>query len=451
MKKYPETHTLQQGRYALPQQEQRAYFPPPPELPSFVTIPDMRGLAHRRLSRLLTITLITALTLGSKKGFAQSCASTTGYTRGSSFSTAALGGSLFNWTNPGLASSTTDGGVASASFTLTFLNLSGHSNYLTAEGFGLNIPAGATICAINVEVVRYATGISLFSNVKDNSVVLLNNGTPAGGNLASGANWAGSSETVNYTENGSGWTQAQVNSPNFGVAISAGVSGLLGVNLTANIDQIRISITYDMTTVLATALQDYSVIRAPDGNLLTWTASPALSGTRFTVQRSSDTHSWLDLSSMGGPDAVIAKREGPQTYTYEDPAPLAGNNFYRLRMDEPGGATSWSPIAGIRNNSTDITPGSFSGSGPGSASGTAGASAGISCYPNPFRDQLHLSSPRPIHRILLKDLQGRVILTKTTAFPDGVYSTQLALPDLLPGLYLLQADNETLRVIKQGK
>ncbi|MDO6432977.1 T9SS type A sorting domain-containing protein [Flavitalea sp. BT771] len=354
---------------------------------------------------------------------AQGCASSAGANNATSFSTAAYGS--FPWTNAGNAQAS-DGNYASATQALGVLS-SAYSDYLIIENFGFSIPSTATICEIRVEVERSATGLGIGgSKVTDQSIRLLQNGTLYGGDLASGTTWPSSDGIVTYgigtlaSTWGGSWQPSDVNSANFGVAISAKLTtGLVALGMTAKIDRVRIMVIYDPNTVLALGLENFTATRSPDGDghRLTWTAATDVTGARFVIQRSGNAHEWQDI-------ATIAASAPDHSYTYIDHTPLNGANFYRIRMEDAGKRSVYSTVSEVRDDRTAFR-----------------------CWPNPFTDLIHLSGPPDTRTVTLKDLQGRVLYTTAAAAPTGEW--QIPAGHLRPGLYFMQVGNEMIRILKQ--
>ena len=96
------------------------------------------------------------------------------------------------------------------------------SHYLQGTNYGFDIPADATINGITVDINRYITSTS---NGFDRVVQLLKNGTLTGDNLAAlSTGWPNSEEIATYGGASNLWgatlTPADINNPNFGVALS---------------------------------------------------------------------------------------------------------------------------------------------------------------------------------------------------------------------------------------
>ncbi|HVW60531.1 MAG TPA: T9SS type A sorting domain-containing protein, partial [Puia sp.] len=270
------------------------------------------------------------------------------------------------------------------------------------------------------EVERSASGLGILgTSVTDKSVRLLKNGSLYGNDLASGAAWPGSDGTVTYGTGllagtwGTGWQPSDINSPDFGVAISAQLNGIVGLFMSGNIDQVRVTVIYDIHSLLDLSLNDFTAVRSPDGHghLLTWTAGGETNDSRCTVQRSGDSRTWQDIATV----PVSGGR-------YTDQAPLAGVNFYRLHVVSADGRSTWSPVKE-----------------------TGQATSSLQCWPNPFNDVIHITGPDG-ERMLLKDMQGRVLYIKDAARGDQ----QLPAASLPPGLYFLQVGTTTYKMLKQA-
>jgi hypothetical protein len=189
---------------------------------------------------LLLLTLIVC-----HRNFSQCTA--TAATDGSSFGNNASIGSL-SWSGAGNAI-TSDNSEATAGQLVGILS-SVQTRYITVQGFGFAIPAGAAICGIKVDVERYAAGLIIGSSVTDNSIRIIKNGSITGSDQAAGAAWPGAAAYASYggsaNQWGTAWTPADINAANFGVAISAKLNaGLAGVFLTAEIDHVSLTVYYD--------------------------------------------------------------------------------------------------------------------------------------------------------------------------------------------------------------
>jgi hypothetical protein len=324
-----------------------------------------------------------------------------------------------------------DGGYATSSATFALLG-SANSNYLTLSGFNFNIPVAYTVCGVGVSIVHNTgTVLSLVTYVADNVVQLATiNGTSAptliGTNqaLMGGANgWPATSATANYGGNGDlmgavSIPNATVNNANFGVVISAHFAAVLAIVLNANVDKVSMSIYTNPQIVLPIKLENFTVTGGSEGNTIRWTANANDIANVFIVQRSSDGTAWTDLSTLEA-------STGTESYSYTDANPLAGPNYYRLKLVNTDGTTGYS-IVGIISTKTS-TP-------------------NISFYPNPFHDMINISAPGTFTHLSLRDIAGRTLWVKE--YPGGINSTQIPAGDLPQGLYFITVDGKTYKLIK---
>jgi hypothetical protein len=345
------------------------------------------------------------------------CSSTSGPNGGTS--SGSSGGGI-NWSNPSRVQAK-DFSYSVSSATFSLLGGSSNSKYLTLTNFGISVPMTATICGIQMDVYGFATGlISLSGTVSDNSVKIIKGGSIGGAEMATGAGWSGTYGSTTYGGNGSLWGQswlpADVNSANFGVAISMNFTALVGVSLAADIDYIQATVYYS-NIVLDMPLQNFSAKKEDETALLSWTTSTPSNLTSVSVQRSDKSGKWQDLAKVN----PIADRT---QYTYNDPTPLAGVNNYRLHMLSNTGPESFSSVQEI-----DFVAG-----------------ARLSVFPNPVASTLNISSPEGIHRVLVKDMTGK---TLSMTIADGqTREIQVQVSTLRPGIYLLEVDKKVVKWIK---
>lgn len=119
------------------------------------------------------------------------------------------------------------------------------SEYLKATDFGFNIPSGATIDGIVVEVEKkYDT-----YTVQDAVVKIVKGGSLTGTNKAIAGDWSSTESYITYGSStelwGTTWSYGDINSSNFGVALSCEGTQVFppGAGV-ANVDHIRITVYY---------------------------------------------------------------------------------------------------------------------------------------------------------------------------------------------------------------
>ena len=123
------------------------------------------------------------------------------------------------------------------------------SNGLYSYGYGFNIPTGATIDGLKVEVERKRSTCT-GGFVTDNSQYLTKDGTDAYDSGDSNL-WSTTEAYVTWgsatNKWGTTWTVAQVNANEFGYITSISLGGGTSSTCTASIDHIRITVCYTYT------------------------------------------------------------------------------------------------------------------------------------------------------------------------------------------------------------
>ncbi len=114
-------------------------------------------------------------------------------------------------------------------------------------------------------------------------------------------------------------------------------------------------------------LTDFSARSLFNSILLKWTASQETGGVKYVIQRSDDGRNFNDINT------IIANKNGKpsNSYSFEDVNMAGGNKYYRLKIIEVAGNTTYSPIAIVKNEK----------------------SFGFSIYPNPVLNNFSVIIP----------------------------------------------------------
>lgn len=125
------------------------------------------------------------------------------------------------------------------------------SHYLKCTNFGFSsgdVPSGATIDGIEVEIIRYRTSDFV---VASTAVLFCKGGTISGNNIGSAADWPTSEGTATYGSSsqlgGLSWTQSDIVASTFGCGISftnATSRSPDGFSRTQLIEQVRMRVHY---------------------------------------------------------------------------------------------------------------------------------------------------------------------------------------------------------------
>jgi hypothetical protein len=122
------------------------------------------------------------------------------------------------------------------------------------------------------------------------------------------------------------------------------------------------------------------------GNLLEWTTEPDLEASRFELERSRDGSTFELLHAQNPhPDHSIR-----QAYDFTDRNPGQGENFYRLKVTDLNGGSSYSEIILLSRESDML----------------------VSIHPNPARDLVRINADRDLHqaKIRLMNINGQTVL-----------------------------------------
>ena len=260
-----------------------------------------------------------------------------------------LSGSDFGWDDANDVL-TSNNDYAYAGATLTLLNPSKYSDYMALTNFSMSIPLAVTICGIEVQMDRKASGLSLGAVVKDYRVRLIKGGSiVTASNKASASGWSGSETTATYGSSsdlwGTTWTPADINSSNFGFAFSAEISGLLGVFLSADIDNVRITVYYQHI-VLPVSIAWFQGVQKGNAVQLVWETKGENALSKFVVERQANHSHWETIQEVDAGD----QKNKFLVYDYQPKT----NNTYRLKMVDKNNRISYSEITTVKfNNSFD--------------------------------------------------------------------------------------------------
>jgi hypothetical protein len=184
---------------------------------------------------------------------------------------------------------------------------------------------------------------------------------------------------------------------------------------------------------LPLTLLDFSGQRTDNKVNLQWTTAREENTAGFEVQRADN---GADFSTIG---MVQAAGNSTQTlhYNYTEALPAISSPayFYRLKMSDLDGRSTYSPVLKISVPSSGLS---------------------FSAYPNPFREQLAITMEAPEAdkaQLTIRDMNGQQLLRQDLSIQKGANSFPLPAMVRLPaGLYLLNIatshQQQTIRVLK---
>ncbi|MEZ4967060.1 MAG: T9SS type A sorting domain-containing protein [Saprospiraceae bacterium] len=172
---------------------------------------------------------------------------------------------------------------------------------------------------------------------------------------------------------------------------------------------------------LPVALLDFRVVLTGPTAKLLWSTASELENMGFEIERSTNGSQWTHLGFVAGHGTTTEIHQ----YTFNDPAPAPGVNYYRLKQTDDNGKFEYSPIAiaDVRSNEHPF-----------------------SLYPNPSPDgylMLRVDSPTEGDALLeIYDWAGYRVYKKPVpllkgtvlypvllnTFPKGAYAVRMEMP-----------------------
>jgi hypothetical protein len=321
---------------------------------------------------------------------------------------------IYDFSSPGNAQ-TSNNTRASAASLISIL--SGDTYYLKATGFGFTVPSYASICGVTVEIECRATGLLLTAAIRDNEVKIIKNGTITGTDHALGGDWGSSDGYRSYGGTSDLWgttlNPADVNSSNFGIAISASIIALIAALPDAEIDHIRMRIDYN--PVLPVTLEYFTATKKEDLVNLEWKTAEEENGSFIYLQRSEDNTTWNDIGRY-----ELHLHNTYKVYKQTDTVSLNKSYQYRLKTTLASGLTTYSTIKHF----------------------AAGTAEKLVLYPNPAVDRIVITGKN----IRIVDMMGRQHMPPSIVDENGSVFFLNSLP---PGVYFAMNERGAEKFIKQ--
>ena len=160
-----------------------------------------------------------------------------------------------------------------------------------------------------------------------------------------------------------------------------------------NITQFSSWTLFDGEATLPVKLVNFKGTWDGSSALLSWTTADEQNSQKFEVQHSLSGKAWQKIGEI----PAKGNSSELQRYTFRHPELSAGNHYYRLKMIDNDGSSSFSRIVSL-------------------ASGTEST---ISFYPNPATDRLYFSTENGISKVFISDLSGKVLF-EYNEIKDGI-------------------------------
>lgn len=174
----------------------------------------------------------------------------------------------------------------------------------------------------------------------DNSVYLLNAGAPVGTNKGTASSWPTTDVYVSYGGPtdvwGMSWSVTDINSTEFGAALSATRS-----NGNLQVDHFRITVY--STSTLPIELLEFTAEPAGNEVRTKWVTATEQNNDYFVVERTQDGVTFESIGTVDG----AGNSAFAHSYELFDPDPLEGVSYYRLKQVDFNGIYTYSPFAAV--------------------------------------------------------------------------------------------------------
>lgn len=208
--------------------------------------------------------------------------------------------------------------------------------------------------------------------------------------------------------------------------------GLLFGPATTSFDAVNNYLTFGQSTTLPVVLVQFLATKNADATIkLSWATAQEINSSSFDVERSADQGSWEKIGSVKakGYSSITAN------YSYTDQFPLAGNNYYRLKMIDLDGKFNYSKVVAVSADK-DSRP--------------------LVIYSNPFSDQIRVkvNVSRGQNLVLtVSDIIGKTYLKQSYSAQAGDNLINLAPAGAASGMYVLHIQgntyDQTVKLAKQ--
>jgi len=171
-------------------------------------------------------------------------------------------------------------------------------------------------------------------------------------------------------------------------------------------------------------LISFNASRLSGSVALSWQSANEKNVYAFEIERSADGIHFTKIGSV----AAAGNSDYIKNYSFEDQQPGA-INFYRLRVINTNNSVEYSKIIAVRFENS-IT---------------------LQAFPNPARNSLNLqiTQPKGPIRIQLFDMTGRMVKALELQSNGSTMSTSVDVSNLTKGAYLLRANDQVIKLIKE--
>ena len=177
------------------------------------------------------------------------------------------------------------------------------------------------------------------------------------------------------------------------------------------------TIIWAATGILPIELSSFTATAQGNDGLLKWQVSGSSNAANFDIERSSDEQSFSVIGT-------VAANSGREAYSFIDNNPAAGSDYYRIKMTDLDGVSTYTPIRAL---AFDLS-----------------RQVSIATYPNPVTDEVQITTSNisgPVTTRLFT-IGGMTAKTGYSASPSRI---SLSMQDLPAGIYILEVSTATNR------
>lgn len=173
-------------------------------------------------------------------------------------------------------------------------------------------------------------------------------------------------------------------------------------------------------------LGDFTAVRKPNSIQLNWETITEQNTSHFEIERSSDGSSFNAVGQV----TARGNSADKQYYSFTDPQPATGTNFYRLKMIDLDGTFTYSRVIAVKNDNDLLT---------------------LQLFPNPVSDVLQVQLPaskKESAKIMILDAAGKQHYVQTLLLNEGINAVSVPVTQLAKGAYYFIAENSGERQSK---
>ena len=176
----------------------------------------------------------------------------------------------------------------------------------------------------------------------------------------------------------------------------------------------------------------FNASKGTAANTLNWNADCSSTQATFEIERSADGTNFTTINSITASQARCAL-----PFSYDDASPLAGNNFYRIKIIDINGRVNYTSIVRVGGQQKDMQL--------------------VGVLPNPVSNtaQLNITTSKKENvELAVISLEGAIVYKKSVQLQAGSSYINLEIANLAPGTYLVRGvfgDGQTnaVKFIKQ--